>query len=106
MTYAQEVIVYHEHDLTLRTFLRQHFSYGRGAFWFHRIRARRGMGPVKVTRSVLPEPATLSVCSETRQARATDHGISGGLADRECGGVFLETLHAEPEKNSIHLINQ
>ncbi len=48
MTYAQEVIVYHEHALTLRTFLRQHFSYGRGAFWFHRIRSRRGMGPVKV----------------------------------------------------------
>ena len=48
MTYAEEVIVYHAHHLTFRTFLRQHFSYGRGAFWFHRIRARRGMGRVKV----------------------------------------------------------
>jgi glycosyltransferase involved in cell wall biosynthesis len=48
MTYAEEVIVYHAHALTLRTFLRQHFSYGRGAFWFHRTRTRRGMGPLKV----------------------------------------------------------
>jgi glycosyltransferase involved in cell wall biosynthesis len=44
MTYAPEVIVYHAHALTLRTFWRQHFNYGRGAFRFHRIRARRGSG--------------------------------------------------------------
>jgi GT2 family glycosyltransferase len=48
MTYAEEVIVYHAHPLTLRTFLRQHFSYGRGAFWFHRVRACRGLGHVKL----------------------------------------------------------
>ncbi len=44
MTYAPEVIVYHAHALTLRTFWWQHFNYGRGAFRFHRIRARRGSG--------------------------------------------------------------
>jgi glycosyltransferase involved in cell wall biosynthesis len=44
MTYAPEVIVYHAHALTLHTFWRQHFNYGRGAFRFHHIRARRGSG--------------------------------------------------------------
>jgi glycosyltransferase involved in cell wall biosynthesis len=44
MTYAPEVIVYHAHALTLRTFWWQHFNYGRGAFRFHRLRARRGSG--------------------------------------------------------------
>jgi GT2 family glycosyltransferase len=44
MTYAPEVIVSHAHPLTLRTFWRQHFNYGRGAFRFHRARARRGSG--------------------------------------------------------------
>ena len=44
MTYAPEVIVYHAHALTLRTFWWQHFSYGRGAFRFHRIRTCRGSG--------------------------------------------------------------
>jgi GT2 family glycosyltransferase len=42
MTYAPEVIVSHAHQLPLRTFWRQHFNYGRGAFRFHRARARRG----------------------------------------------------------------
>lgn len=44
MTYAPEVIVYHAHALTLRTFWWQHFNYGRGAFRFHRIRAQRASG--------------------------------------------------------------
>ena len=48
MIYAEEVVVYHAHVLTFRTFLRQHFSYGRGAFWFHRKRARSGVRDLKV----------------------------------------------------------
>jgi GT2 family glycosyltransferase len=44
MIYAPEVLVYHAHALTFRTFLRQHFSYGCGAFRFHKARARRGSG--------------------------------------------------------------
>lgn len=45
MTYAPEVIVHHAHALTFRSFWRQHFNYGRGAFRFHRARAHRGAGP-------------------------------------------------------------
>ena len=41
-------VVYHAHDLTFRTFLGQHFRYGRGAFCFHQIRARRGQHRFKV----------------------------------------------------------
>ena len=41
LTYAQEILVYHYHELTFWTFCRQHFNYGRGAFCFHRIRAWR-----------------------------------------------------------------
>jgi glycosyltransferase involved in cell wall biosynthesis len=44
MTYASEAVVYHAHSLTLRTFCRQHFNYGRGAFRFHQVRSRRGSG--------------------------------------------------------------
>jgi GT2 family glycosyltransferase len=47
MIYAPEAIVYHSHSLTLRSFSRQHFNYGRGAFRFHQMRARRGSGPFK-----------------------------------------------------------
>lgn len=48
MTYASEVLVYHSHHLTLRKFWRQHFNYGRGAFHFHRLRARRDATAMKV----------------------------------------------------------
>jgi glycosyltransferase involved in cell wall biosynthesis len=47
MTYAPEAVVYHAHLLTLGTFWRQHFNYGRGAFRFHQIRAQRGSGPFR-----------------------------------------------------------
>lgn len=41
MIYAPEVIVYHRHHLSLRTFLKQHFGYGRGALRFHQERSIR-----------------------------------------------------------------
>lgn len=47
MRYAPEVVVYHAHPLTFRSFWRQHFNYGRGAFRFHQARARRGNGPFR-----------------------------------------------------------
>jgi GT2 family glycosyltransferase len=48
MIYAPEAVVYHAHALTLRTFWRQHFNYGRGAFHFHQIRARYGQTTIAV----------------------------------------------------------
>jgi len=48
MTYAPEALVYHAHALTFRTFWRQHFNYGRGAFRFHQARARRGQGRIRL----------------------------------------------------------
>jgi glycosyltransferase involved in cell wall biosynthesis len=48
MTYAPEALVYHAHTLTFHTFWKQHFNYGRGASCFHRLRARRGQGRVRL----------------------------------------------------------
>ena len=42
MIYAPEAAVVHFHALTFRTFLLQHFAYGRGAFIYHRKLSRRG----------------------------------------------------------------
>lgn len=41
MLYAPEALIDHAHALTLRGFWRQHLNYGRGAYHFHRGRARR-----------------------------------------------------------------
>jgi GT2 family glycosyltransferase len=37
LVYAPQVIMHHSHHLTLRSFMRQHFHYGRGAFRYHRV---------------------------------------------------------------------
>lgn len=47
LVYAPDAIVLHSHRLGPRSFLRQHFTYGRGAAHFHRL---RGSAPI-------PEPA-------------------------------------------------
>lgn len=46
LVYAPDAVVLHSHQLAARSFLRQHFTYGRGAADFHRL---RGSGPI-------PEP--------------------------------------------------
>ena len=48
MTYVPEAVVYHAHELTFRTFWRQHFGYGRGAYQFHRARALRRQARIKI----------------------------------------------------------
>lgn len=47
LIYDPEVLVYHAPLLTWRGYCRMHFNYGRGAFRFHRARARRGCGPFR-----------------------------------------------------------
>ncbi|MEO1295064.1 MAG: glycosyltransferase [Cyanobacteria bacterium J06636_16] len=48
MHYAPDMQIYHSHTLTLKSFWRQHFNYGRGAFCFHQIRAQRNAQPLQV----------------------------------------------------------
>ena len=48
MRYAPQVTICHAHHLSLKSFWRQHFGYGRGAFCFHRLRAQRNSDPIKV----------------------------------------------------------
>ncbi|MFE4104659.1 glycosyltransferase [Almyronema epifaneia] len=48
MTYAPEVVIYHAHPMTLKSFWKQHFNYGRGAFRFHQTRAQKGWGNFEI----------------------------------------------------------
>jgi len=48
MIHAPEAVVYHSHHLTAKTFLRQHFHYGRSAYYYHLLRARQRQQPFKV----------------------------------------------------------
>jgi cellulose synthase/poly-beta-1,6-N-acetylglucosamine synthase-like glycosyltransferase len=48
LVYAPEAVVYHAHQLTLRSYWRQHFRYGRGAHQFRRARSQRTTEPLRV----------------------------------------------------------
>jgi glycosyltransferase involved in cell wall biosynthesis len=48
MEYAAEAVVHHFHHLTLRSFMRQHFQYGRGGFHFQRLHFQRCRKPFAV----------------------------------------------------------
>jgi glycosyltransferase involved in cell wall biosynthesis len=46
IVYDDRAVVHHAHPLGLRSFCRQHFNYGRGAFHLHVARERRGVAPI------------------------------------------------------------
>ena len=48
MIYAPEVVVWHRHWLTGRNFWKQHFGYGRGAYFYQQARLRRGRQHVRL----------------------------------------------------------
>ncbi len=48
MVYIPEAQVNHYHKLSLATFWKQHFGYGRGAFCFHQLRAKRVAKEIEV----------------------------------------------------------
>ena len=48
MVYAPEVTIRHAHHLSLQSFWKQHFGYGRGAFCFHQVRSQRNEEPIRV----------------------------------------------------------
>ena len=47
IAWIEDAVVEHRHALSLTTFLRQHFAYGRGAYLFHRRRRKRGSGRLR-----------------------------------------------------------
>ena len=48
MIHAPEAVVYHSHHLTAKTFLLQQFHYGRAAYYYHFLRARRRQQRLKI----------------------------------------------------------
>ena len=44
LRYAADAVVRHGHVLGLRSFSKQHFAYGRGAYRYHELRRARGSG--------------------------------------------------------------
>jgi len=47
LTYVPEAYLIHARPASLRKYWRQHFTYGRGALHYHRLRAERGSGRLR-----------------------------------------------------------
>jgi GT2 family glycosyltransferase len=50
MTYSPEIVVYHAHELTFRSFWKQHFNRGRAACHYGKLQQDRGWDRVRVDR--------------------------------------------------------
>ena len=48
LRYCPQAIVHHWHQMSFRSFTRQHLNYGRGAMAFHAARAQRQKVPVRI----------------------------------------------------------
>ena len=48
LAYVPSALVYHSHELSLIKFWRQHFNYGRGAYYFRKVRSIRGQEKIRL----------------------------------------------------------
>jgi glycosyltransferase involved in cell wall biosynthesis len=95
--------VEHDNALTLIGFLRQHFSYGRGAFRFHRRRRSRGAGVLHQdlgfyasARSLLVKPALASARPWATLGLLAAWQVANAL------GFFAELVRSFPVPGSAH----
>jgi GT2 family glycosyltransferase len=81
LVYVPEAIVLHAHDLGLGSFLRQHFNYGRGAYWYHHQRKQRtGLSfepdlslTLKIVSARLPKPTLTALLTLSQLANAAGY---------------------------------
>ncbi len=96
LVYTPKAIVHHYHHLTLTAFCRQHFSYGRGAYQFHRTRARCGRSLLK------PDPRFY--VSVFRRALSWKPlrmaGLMGLWQVANLAGFLWEAAHPNPSSTS------
>lgn len=99
LLYAPEVIVYHRHFLSPRSFLRQHYNYGRGAFHYRKVQA------IKSHKGVPLEPLSF-YWNLVRYPLANSHSKQPWLLAALMGlsqaatatGYFREKLFSQEEK--------
>lgn len=78
--YQPSVRVYHYHKMTFRSFLRQHFKYGLGAFKFRRIVAKRKGERMKIESLFFYFDLVNHTCSSTEGKEALLRGILVGCS--------------------------
>jgi GT2 family glycosyltransferase len=101
LVYAKEAVVSHAHDLSLGTFLRQHYRYGQGALRFHSARAaRRGvrvkLEPASFYSGMVSAPFSMRESSALRESILLLASQSASLA-----GFARELARRWPRSPSV-----
>jgi GT2 family glycosyltransferase len=103
LSFVPDAIIQHAHDLTLRRFWRQHFSYGQGAWRYHAARAAfanpsRRTGLLGLT--FRPDLTFYTRCLRAAANHSTPRGafaqalLIGVWQVANTSGFFWERLHA------------
>ena len=92
MVYVPKIQVYHAHHLTLFTFLRQQFNYGRGSFLFHKLRAKRNRNSIHLQPMSFYLKLLCYPFSRTRGLQMSKLTILISLSQLAIGAGFLLEL--------------
>jgi GT2 family glycosyltransferase len=106
LVYVPTARIEHSHHLNLGSFWRQHFNYGRGAFHFHNIRARKNLERIEV------EPLSFYFQLLTYPLRHRSIGLGSILASlffvsqvANVAGFFWERSAAQTMRTSENFTN-
>ena len=97
LTYAPEATVYHARLLSFRGLWRQHFGYGRGAWLFHRMRARCGDGPLRPDWELYWRLAMAPFAEGSGKRSAMIAALMLTAQMANCAGFLYESLHRRPD---------
>jgi GT2 family glycosyltransferase len=99
LVHVPEAVVVHRHDLDLRGYWRQHAAYGRGAYRFHRARAARGGGRVRLEPSRFYARLVARPFRDGPAPRALElAGLLGLSQVANAAGYATEWLGDRPER--------
>lgn len=90
-----EAIVRHAHRLSARGFLRQHFTYGRGAVAFRRVRAESGR-PVRVDPAFYARSLAYALRGEPRGRGIVRAAFTAVAHGAYAAGLLYESLRRAP----------
>jgi GT2 family glycosyltransferase len=102
LAYEERAVVRHGHRLDLFRFIRQHFSYGRGAVYLHAARAARGAERPKLEPLQFYRRLVLYPWRRENRARTPLLVLLAGLSQVTYGlGYYLERLRKPRLRNEL-----
>lgn len=95
LVYAPKALVHHHHRLTLTTFCRQHFNYGRGAYQFYHTRKRGGRSLLKPDPRFYASVVRRACCTPWSPKSLRMAGLMGLWQVANLAGFVWQAFHQD-----------